>query len=66
MAEVICVPTTNPTARPLGFPEKKLDLKAILYEILRVLGVMLFERNIRKKPVASDLGDFAKSGFHNQ
>ncbi len=46
--------------------KKELDLEASMYEILQVLGVMLFERTPVKSLFAHDLNNFSKSGIHNQ
>lgn len=46
--------------------KKELDLEASLYEILQVLGVMLFEKTPVKSLFSSDFNNFSKSDIPNQ
>jgi len=46
--------------------KKELDLEASMYEILQVLGVMLFEKTPVKSLFADDINNFSKSDTHNQ
>ena len=46
--------------------KKELGLEASMYEILQVLGVMLFERTPAKSLFSADLDNFSKSHLHNQ
>ncbi len=46
--------------------KKELDLKASMYEILQVLGVMLFEKTPIKSLFSADFNNFSKSDLHNQ
>jgi len=46
--------------------KKELDLKASLYEILQVLGVMLFEKTPVKSLFSADFNNFSKSDIRNQ
>jgi hypothetical protein len=46
--------------------KKELDLEASMYEILQVLGVMLFERTPIKSLFSADFNKFSKSPLHNQ
>jgi hypothetical protein len=46
--------------------KKQLALPASMYEILQVLGVMLFERTPAKSLFSADLNNFSKSHLHNQ
>ena len=46
--------------------KKELDLTASMYEILQVLGVMLFEKTPVESLFANDINNFSKSGIHNQ
>jgi len=46
--------------------KKQLDLQASMYEILQVLGIMLFERTPVKSLFADDSYEFSKSSLHNQ
>ena len=46
--------------------KKELGLEASLYEILQVLGVMLFEKTPVKSLFSADFNKFSKSHLHNQ
>ena len=46
--------------------KKQLGLKASMYEILQVLGVMLFEKTPIKSLFSADFSNFSKSHLHNQ
>ncbi len=46
--------------------KKELDLEASMYEILQVLGVMLFEKTLIKSLFFTDFNKFSKSCLHNQ
>lgn len=46
--------------------KKELDLEASMYEILQVLGVMLFEKTPIKSLFFTDFNKFSKSCLHNQ
>ena len=46
--------------------KKELNLEASMYEILQVLGVMLFEKTPVKSLFTADLHNFSKSDLHNQ
>ena len=46
--------------------KKQLGLKASMYEILQVLGVMLFEKTPVKSLFSADFSNFSKSHLHNQ
>ena len=46
--------------------KKDLQLEASMYEILQVLGVMLFEKTPVKSLFVHDLNNFSKSSSHNQ
>ena len=46
--------------------KKELDLEASMYEILQVLGVMLFEKTPVKSLFANDIYNLSKSDIHNQ
>lgn len=46
--------------------KKELDLKASMYEILQVLGLMLFEKKPIKSLFYTDLNNFSKSDICNQ
>ena len=46
--------------------KKELDLEASMYEILQVLGVMLFEKTPVESLFSNDLNNFSKSGLHKQ
>jgi len=46
--------------------KKELDLKASMYEILQVLGVMLFEKTPVKSLFFTDFNKFSKSNLRNQ
>jgi len=46
--------------------KKELGLKASMYEILQVLGVMLFEKTPVKSLFSADFSNFSKSHLHNQ
>jgi len=46
--------------------KKELDLEASMYEILQVLGVMLFEKTPVKSLFSADFNKFSKSYLHNQ
>jgi len=46
--------------------KKQLCLKASMYEILQVLGVMLFEKTPIKSLFSADFSNFSKSHLHNQ
>ncbi len=46
--------------------KKELDLEASMYEILQVLGVMLFEKTPVKSLFSGDFNKFSKSYLHNQ
>lgn len=46
--------------------KKELDLKAGMYEILQVLGVMLFEKTPVKSLFYADFNNFSKSDTRNQ
>lgn len=46
--------------------KKELDIEASMYEILQVLGVMLFEKTPVKSLFAANFNNFSKSYMHNQ
>jgi len=46
--------------------KKELELKTSMYEILQVLGVMLFEKTPVKSLFTNDYYNFSKSGLRNQ
>lgn len=46
--------------------KKELDLDASMYEILQVVGVMLFEKTPVKNLVYADFNNFSKSDIRNQ
>jgi len=46
--------------------KKELDLEASMYEILQVLGLMLFEKKTVKSLFSADLNNFSKSYLHKQ
>ncbi len=46
--------------------KKELDLQASMYEILQVLGVMLFEKTPLKSLFPADINNFSKSHLRNQ
>ena len=46
--------------------KKQLGLKASMYEILQVLGIMLFEKTPIKSLFSADFSNFSKSHLHNQ
>ena len=46
--------------------KKELELEASMYEILQVLGVMLFEKTPIKSLFSTDLNNFSKSDLHKQ
>ena len=46
--------------------KKELDLKASMYEILQVLGIMLFEKTTVKSLFYADFNNFSKSYMCNQ
>ena len=46
--------------------KKELDLKASMYEILQVLGVMLFEKTPVKSLFSADFNKFSKNNLRNQ
>ena len=46
--------------------KKELNLQASMYEMLQVLGVMLFEKTPIKSLFSTDLNNFSKSDLHNQ
>ena len=46
--------------------KKELELQASMYEILQVLGVMLFEKTPVKSLFSANLNNFSKSHLHNQ
>ena len=46
--------------------KKKLELQASMYEILQVLGVMLFEKTPVKSLFPADMNNFSKSLMDNQ
>ena len=46
--------------------QKELELEASMYEILQVLGVMLFEKTPIKSLFSPDLNNFSKSDLHKQ
>ena len=46
--------------------KKELNVEASMYEILQVLGVMLFEKTPVKSLFAADLHNFSKSDMRNQ
>ena len=46
--------------------KKELELEASMYEILQVLGVMVFEKTPIKSLFSTDLNSFSKSDLHKQ
>ena len=46
--------------------KKELDLQASMYEILQVLGIMLFEKTPIKSLFTADINNFSKSDLRNQ
>ena len=50
----------------LAILKKELNLKTSMYEILQVLGVMLFEKTPVKNLFYADFNNFSKSLLRNQ
>jgi hypothetical protein len=46
--------------------KKELELEARMYEILQVLGIMLFEKMPAKSLFSADIQNFSKNELRNQ